>query len=277
MPTRATRIPSSGPGSQLPVQRRVGFRPRPTNEGSTGADGSGPRARFALAGTPPTPGAVRMRHGLDGRLPLEQRALMPVYGTSGGGGGYRYLVRAAGRQSWSLRVGDDERMETALWVRLVERIDVPAGGTVPGSLLVADPPAPSAETDLTAPWHTWWASLVAAVGARPALDDPVLAGLPELRRVVEWWRPAVARWRGSRGRGAHAPHGMLEVDLINEVQASFGGAAVPFQLAVVVLPVDDDDIRALGADRYLVPERFYLDPGRWRAWLELVAIDLSTP
>lgn len=193
------------------------------------------------------------------------------------GGGYRGLVRVAGRQSWSLRVGDDEQMETALWVRLVERVDGPAGGTVPGSLLVADPPAPSTETDLTASWHTWWDSLVAAVGARPALDDPVLAGLPELLGVVERWRPAVARWRGSRGRGAPAPHGMLEVDLINAVQASFGEAAVPFHLTVVVLPVDDDDIRPLGADRYLVPERFYLDPGRWRAWLELVATALSTP
>jgi hypothetical protein len=59
--------------------------------------------------------------------------------------------------------------------------------------------------------------------------------------------------------------------------ASFGGAAVPFQLAVVVLPVDDDDIRPLGADRYLVPERLFLDQGVWRAWLELVATDLSTP
>jgi hypothetical protein len=186
-------------------------------------------------------------------------------------------MRVVGRRSWSLRVGDDERMETALWVRLVERIDVPAGGTVPGSLLVADPPAPSTETDLTAPWHAWWDSLVAAVGTRPALDDPVSAGVPELLGVVEGWRPAVARWRGSRGRRGPAPHGMLEVDLINEVQASFGGAAVPFELTLVVLPVDDDDIRPLGADRYLVPERFYLDPGRWRAWLERVATDLSSP
>ena len=186
-------------------------------------------------------------------------------------------MRVAGRQSWSLRAGDDERMETALWVRLVERIDAPAGGTVPEPLLVADPPAPSTETDLTAPWHTWWDSLVAAVGPRPALEDPVLAGFPELLGVVERWRPAVARWRNSRERRAPAPHGILEVKLINEVQVSVGGAAVPFQLTVVVLPVDDDDIRPLGADRYLVPERVYLDPGRWRAWLQPVATDLSTP
>jgi hypothetical protein len=168
-------------------------------------------------------------------------------------------------------------METALWVRSVERIHVPAGGIVPGALLVEDLPASSTETDLSAPWHTWWNSLIAAVGARPALDDPVLTGLPELLDVVERWRPAVARWRSSRPRPAPAPHGLLEVDLINEVQASFGGAAAPFELTVVVLPVDDDDVRPLGAGRYLVPERFYLDPGRWRAWLEPVATELSTP
>jgi hypothetical protein len=46
-------------------------------------------------------------------------------------------------------------METALWVRSVERIDVPAGGTMPGALLVDDLPASSAETDLGAPWRTW--------------------------------------------------------------------------------------------------------------------------
>lgn len=195
----------------------------------------------------------------------------------GAAGGYRGHMRvAAGRQSWSLQVGDDERMETALWVRLVERVDAPAGGTVPGSLLVEDPPAHSTETDLTAPWYVWWDSLVAAVGGRPALDDPVLAGLPELLGVVERWRPAIARWRGSRPRLAPAPHGLLEVDLINELQASLGAAAVPFELTVVTLAVDDDDVLPLGTDRYLVPERFYLDPGRWRAWLEPVATDLST-
>lgn len=138
---------------------------------------------------------------------------------------------------------------------------------MPGSLLVDDPPSASTETDLTAPWRTWWDSLVAAVGAPPALDDPVLTGLPELLGVVERWRPAVARWRGPRRRRAPAPHGMLEVELINEVQAAIGQAAVPFQLAVVVLPVDDDEIRPLGAERYLVPERFFLDRERWRAWL----------
>jgi hypothetical protein len=251
---------------------RASSRPRPRPDRPVRPAGSMPR--------PPTrrpPGSQGRPHYRPEKPGVPAHSHVAVRDLRGGGG-YRGLVRVPGRKSWSLRVGDDERMETALWVRLVERIDVPAGGTVPGSLLVADPPAPSTETNLTAPWHTWWDSLVAAVGAaRPAPDDPVLAGLPELRCVVERWRPAVARWRGSRGRGAPAPHGMVEVDLINEVQASFGGAAVPFQLAVVVLPVDDDDIRPLGADRYLVPERFYLDPGRWRAWLELVAIDLSTP
>jgi len=105
----------------------------------------------------------------------------------------------------------------------------------------------------------------------------VLAGLPELLGVVERWRPEVARWRGSRPRRAPTPYGLTEVELINGVQASFGGAAVPFELTVVVLPVDDNDVRPLGADRYLVPERFYLDPGRWRGWLEPVAAELSAP
>jgi len=135
----------------------------------------------------------------------------------------------------------------ALWFRAAERIDVAAGGVVPGEPDVEPRPDPGTDpadaAELAAGWLAWWQGLI---GLPPrslpvdqdrrtawlALSPPDYAGLaawPALRRAVTGrWRQA-HDWHAARKR--------------------------------VVLPVRDEQVRPAGADRYLVPERLYDGPG----------------
>jgi hypothetical protein len=197
-------------------------------------------------------------------------------------------MRAAGHRSWSIRAGDDEELETALWIRAVERIDVPAGGTVPGPLLLGASPPPAsvlprpvgAGPVLAGQWRAWWNALLTRVGTRPTRDhqDRLLGDdLGMLRRVVAERGEDLQRWRLGRSDGYMARRGLVEVDLVNQIQAAVGAHAIPFELVLVLLPVDDDEIRPLGAERYLVPERVHRDDARWLDWLKSTATRLSTP
>lgn len=163
----------------------------------------------------------------------------------------------------------------ALWFRAAERIDVPAGGIVPGPAEIDPPPTQSAahadQTELTAGWLAWWQALagipplraplamsrpppeLAFVGPAPA----GLTGWPVLQRVVATrWREA-KDWHDRRkraGLAAGPPHDLRTVHAVRDLERELGRRVKPFELDFVLLPVRDDQIRQVRPDRYLVPE-----------------------
>jgi hypothetical protein len=50
--------------------------------------------------------------------------------------------------------------------------------------------------------------------------------------------------------------------VVAKLERELGRQARPFSLDFVLLPVRDDQVRAIGPDRYLVPERLHDGP-RW--------------
>lgn len=183
-------------------------------------------------------------------------------------------MRHAGQESWQIR--EDrwiQHFEWALWVRAAERIDAPAGGIVPGPLLIDPLPEPSPGLDLAAlsgQWLAWWRVLCdlpewspSDGGSPPPFahsgpDFDGLDGQPLLRDVLRHRWLEAHRWHSERKhegvadrtfvRGPRASTVVAEVERVN------GRAARPFVLAIDVLPVDDRKIRAISETRFLVPE-----------------------
>jgi hypothetical protein len=193
-------------------------------------------------------------------------------------------MEVAGRQSW--RISEDrwsEAFDLALWFRAAERIEVPAGGIVPGPAEIDPPPgrttAPAEDAELAAGWQAWWQALAGAPPLREPLEEsrpppellfmtpdrPGLADWPALQRV------AVARWREAKdwhdrrklaGLTAGPPHDLRTVHTVRDVERALGRQVHPFELDFVLLPVSDDQIRQVRPDRYLIPERLRDGP-RW--------------
>ncbi len=192
----------------------------------------------------------------------------------------------------------DTFADRALWLRAAERIDVPAGGVVPGPL-DDDPPAPArplADPVAAADgWRRWWSAIVT-----PAADDPVVADGPEvwaaraadrIRRIepaaalAPW--PELAAAAEARLREFHTWHTARKVAglqrhgsgddrdgrVVRELERRLGRSAPPFVVELLVLPVRDDEVRPAGSDRYLVPERVYDGPD-WSGRLEGLLVPL---
>ena len=197
-------------------------------------------------------------------------------------------MRLAGSSSW--RISEDrwpEAFDVALWFRAAERIDVAAGGVVPGAADVEPPPDPSTgpadATELAAGWLAWWHSLVGLPRLSPPFDPagppallpvgppdyPALAQWPALRRAVtRRWRQA-HDWHSARmkaGLEAGLYHDARTGQVVAGLEREMGRKARPFSLALVLLPVRDEQVRQAGADRYLVPERVHDGP----QWLGLL-------
>lgn len=190
----------------------------------------------------------------------------------------------AGSSSW--RISEDrwpEAFDVALWFRAAERIDVAAGGVVPGEPDVEPLPDPSTDAsdaaELAAGWLAWWHVLVGLPPLSPPFDparppaqlafltpdNPGLAAWPALgRAVTRRWRQAhdwhTARKNAGLTAGLHH-HGRTG-QVVAELERELGRKARPFSLDLVLLPVRDEQVRPARADRYLVPERVY-DSLRW--------------
>jgi hypothetical protein len=103
-----------------------------------------------------------------------------------------------------------------------------------------------------------------AAGVQPT-RFPSLAAWPALRQVVTGrWRQAYD-WHNTRkkaGLEASLHHDRRTGQVVAELERELGRKARPFSLDLVLLPVRDEQVRAAGTDRYLVPERVYDGP-RW--------------
>jgi hypothetical protein len=193
-------------------------------------------------------------------------------------------MRLASSPSW--RISEDrwpESLDWALWFRAAERIDVGPGGVVPAAGEIEPLPdpstGPSEAAELAAGWLAWWQSLIelpplsppfdrahppAALAFHPP-DFPGLGGWPALHRVVtRRWRQAhewhTARKKAGLEAGLHRD--MRTNKVVTELERELGRIARPFSLEFVLLPVRDEQVRPVGPDRYLVPERVYDGP-RW--------------
>lgn len=185
-------------------------------------------------------------------------------------------MELAGTRSW--RISEDrwsEAFDVALWFRAAERIDVPAGGIVPGPAKIDPPPDRSAahadEAELAAEWLAWWQALAGAPPLREPLDlsrpppelvflGPGPAGLmgwPVLQRAVAArWREAKG-WHDQRkraGLAAGPPRDLRTVHAVRGLERELSRRVKPFELDFVLLPVRDDQIRQVRTDRYLIPE-----------------------
>jgi hypothetical protein len=199
----------------------------------------------------------------------------------------------AGPVPWRISVDRwPEAFDVALWFRAVERIDVASGGVVPGTADVEPLPArgadPSDEAELAEGWLAWWHALTAvpelappfgradripllAFGPRDRIPElafgppgfPGLAGFPALRRLV------IIRWKEARdwhtarkaaGLKAGLHRDMRPTVVVTDLERELGRQARPFSVDLLLLPVADDQVRPIGADRYLIPERLYDAP-----------------
>ena len=183
-------------------------------------------------------------------------------------------MRYAGQESWQIR--EDrwiQHFEWALWIRAAERIDAPAGGIVPGPLLIDPLPTPSPERDqrvLTEQWLGWWRMLCELPewsprdGGEPPLfahSGPDFDGLrdrPLLQDVLRQRWLEAHQWHSDRKfdglQQRRHTAGTRTSSVVAEVERSLGRKARPFVLSIDVLPVDDQEIRAIGDTRFLVPE-----------------------
>jgi hypothetical protein len=186
-------------------------------------------------------------------------------------------MEVAGTRSW--RISEDrwpEPFDLALWFRAVERIDVQAGGVVPGPAEIDPLPGrstvPADETELAAGWLAWWQALAGASPLREPLDPSrlpsaaVFTGPPDFAALTSWpvlRRVVAARWqeamdwhnrRKRAGLAAGPPHDLRTVYTVRDLERELGRPVKPFELDFVLLPVRDALIRRIGPDRYLVPE-----------------------
>ncbi len=183
-------------------------------------------------------------------------------------------MQLAGQKSWQIR--EDrwiQHFDLALWIRAAERIDAPAGGLVPGPLVIDALPTQStglSRATLAEEWVSWWWTLCSLPEWSPgdggpppafAYGGPEFTGLsdqPLLRDVLRHRWPEAHEWHSARkaagvrelvrGRGPVAP------TVVAEVERAIGRRAKPFVLSIDILPVDDTDVRAISASRFLVPE-----------------------
>jgi hypothetical protein len=183
-------------------------------------------------------------------------------------------MQLAGQQSWQIR--EDrwiQHFDWALWIRAAERIDAPAGGLVPGPLVIESLPAPSGGLNpatLAEEWVSWWRALCSLPEWSPrnggpppafAYSGPEFTGLsdqPLLRDVLR------RRWlEANEWHSARKAAGMRELvrgrrpvasTVVAEVERVIGRRATPFVLSIDVLPVDDAEVRAVSETRFLVPE-----------------------
>lgn len=194
-------------------------------------------------------------------------------------------MEVAGKRSW--RISEErwsEAFDVPLWIRAAERIDVPAGGVVPGPAAIDVLPerraARSDEAELAAGWLAWWRALAGALPLREPVPlsrlpsamvfavPPDFAGLadwPVLQRVVAGrWREA-KDWHDRRkraGLAAGPPHDLRTVHAVGDLERELGRPVRPFELDFVLLPVRDDQIRRTGPASYLIPESLRDGP-RW--------------
>ncbi|MGD0603710.1 MAG: hypothetical protein ABSA53_08945 [Streptosporangiaceae bacterium] len=196
-------------------------------------------------------------------------------------------METAGTRSW--RISEDrwpEALDVALWFRAAERIDVPAGGVVPGPAEIDPLPdrsaAPADMSELAAGWLAWWQALAGQLPLQEPLDPSRLpselaftgppdftglAGWPVLRRVAAARWHEATQWHSQRRRAglAAGPAGDLRiVHAVHDLERELRRPVKPFVLGFVVLPVRDDRIRPLRPGRYLIPERLRAGP-RWPA------------
>jgi len=194
-------------------------------------------------------------------------------------------MEVAGTRSW--QISEDrwpEAFDVALWFRAAERIDVPAGGVVPGPAEIDALPdrsaAPADMSELAAGWLAWWQALAGQLPLREPLDPArlpsalVFTGPPGFTGLAGWpvlQRVAAARWheatdwhsqRKRAGLTAGPPRDMRTVQTVHDLERELGRPVKPFELDFVLLPVRDDQIRQLRPGRYLVPERLRDGP-RW--------------
>jgi hypothetical protein len=203
-------------------------------------------------------------------------------------------MRVTGSESWTITVSQwEHHLEWALWIRAAERIDVPAGGKVPGPLVIDRVPDPSVDdsSPLADGWRYWWETLLCAPELRPPItprqieeiqafgapDFDVLFDFPALQRVVRSrWEEANA-WQSPRTRAgveaftaAHrsrrGPDQHGDGAVVRAVEQEIGRKAKPFSLKLIVLPVRDDEIRAVGDHTFLVSEDVYQSEA-YNTWL----------
>jgi len=171
-----------------------------------------------------------------------------------------------------------------LWIRATERIDVPAGGVVPGPAEIDPLPdastAPADRPGLAVGWLAWWQALTDALPLREPLDpsrlpsEMVFAQLPDYAGLADWpllQRVAAARWREAKDwhirrvkadLAAGHQHDIRTVHTVRELERELGRPVKPFRLDFLVLPVRDDQIRQIRPDRYLIPQSLRDGP-RW--------------
>jgi hypothetical protein len=82
--------------------------------------------------------------------------------------------------------------------------------------------------------------------------------------VTHRW-PQVLQWQASRIRTAPRPSPNI-TEIVRDVERHAGRGVRPFRCEMILLPVRDDVIREVHAERHLVPERVYGSP-RWIEWL----------
>lgn len=197
-----------------------------------------------------------------------------------------------------------ELYDEALWIRAAERIDVPAGGTVPGPLDIEPLPEPTTGPDdnLAEGWSGWWTALTSQprwpsgrlidlpaeraimAGPPPARvqfvppDFPGLARWPALQRVVARRWPEASRWHNDRKiagiRAKRHRSSTMDGLVVAEVERTLGRRMPAFSVEFVVVPVRDTQIRRLTETRYLVPEAIYGEPD-WAEWLRVLVMRLA--
>jgi hypothetical protein len=194
-------------------------------------------------------------------------------------------MRRAGTTSWQISIDRCNLLyEFPLWIRAVERIDVPPDPFVPGPLEVAELPASTVadDADLGPAWLGWWRTVIdlprwtyeQSAGPPPQLEfsGPDVLGLarwPELQRIARRRWSEALRWHHERRecdlprRLPPSPH---VGDAVREVERELGRPLRPIRIDLVVLPVRDGTIRRVGEERYLVPERIF-DGRRLSEWL----------
>jgi hypothetical protein len=185
------------------------------------------------------------------------------------------------------RISQDRWSETfdlPLWFRAVERIDVPAGGVIPGPAEIDPLPDPSTAPadgpELAAGWRAWWQALTEALPLREPIDpsrlppEMVFALPPDFDGLADW--PVLQQVAAARCREARDWHARrVKADLaaghqrdlrtvytVRDLERELGRAVKPFKLDFLVLPVRDDQVRQIGPDRYLIPMSLRDGP-RW--------------
>ncbi|MFF5219398.1 hypothetical protein [Micromonospora sp. NPDC000442] len=192
--------------------------------------------------------------------------------------------------SWSMQISRwTQQHDWPLWIRTAERIDVSAGGVVPGPLDIAPLPAPAlaSAAPLAEGWLGWWRAVLDL--PRPAdrvdlaryteLGPPDFAGLtawPALHEVVVRRWSEAEDWHRTRSRAgmlAHPPGTADHSTFVGEIERALGRRSAPFKLEFILLPVRDDKVRPIDETRFLVPERLYDSPA-WFDWLRPVVTRL---